>query len=680
MGNLLDQIQDHELKDRYGSWRQKPLPSLDGVKEVFIDCETDGLEWWNGKQLMAGFSLFAPEAGIDQYVSVRHPNSDNIDIEKVREWARRELRGKRIVNQKTGFDVQVLYNDDIDVVDQDCTLGDVSHYAALLDDHRKVFNQKQLLKDYGIDEEKVTVVDGTKLDPTRMAKYPAGLVDARARSDTRGVWKLQQAMWPKLTAEDLHRVRELEDAVIAPTCEMERNGAPINVEKASSWERELQQRAEAALFELWRETGLKLNPDSNTDWAKLFKHRNVPITSFTEAGRPSFTEEALSHVEDPVLRKLHWAGKLLDLKGKCSKILKSLDHRGHVRYALHQLRSDEGGTVQGRFSSSALHGDFGINIQQQMAVGKHNELYGEEFGFYIRELFEERYGLLHWSTDAMQIEYRIFADKARNPRVVAAYADDLGRLRRGEEPLSFHKMIWEMLKKLKPDLAYKPLKNLNFAKIYGAGLAKIAFMMGYISWQQFRELEADYAAERYMKWKDRPTHYMVVDPLDGETRHFTAYHGDQPRGTIIRYWKGKNNDPRLDSVRAVEEIYKRELPEAQALIDYASEIAEKRGYVRTIEGRRIRFPGKQRLHKALNGVIQGTAADMMKRKLVMLHKVRKQFGLVMRHTEHDEFNGGVPDAHQASLLHALLNEQDYPKMVVPILWESSTGANWKECA
>jgi DNA polymerase I-like protein with 3'-5' exonuclease and polymerase domains len=662
MGNLLDQIQDHELKGRYEKWRQKPLPSLEGVKEVFIDCETDGLEWWNGKKLMAGFSLFAPDAGIDQYVSVRHPNSDNIDIGTVRSWAREHLPGKRIVNQKTGFDVQVMYNDDIDLVDLGCTLGDVSHYAALLDDHRRVFNQAQLLKDYGIDEEKVTVVDGTKLDPSRMAKYPAGLVDARARSDTRGVWKLKEKMWRQLTEQDLHRVRALEEQVIAPTCEMERNGAPINVEKAERWERELQTKAEEELFKLWRETGLKLNPDSNTDCAKLFKHRGVPITAFTEAGRPSFTAEALSHVEDPVLKKLAWAGKLLDLKGKVTKILKSLDNRGHVRYALHQLRGDEGGTVQGRFSSSALLGDFGINVQQQMAVGKHHEIYGEEFGYYIRELFEERYGLIHWSADAAQIEYRIFADKARTPKVIEAYSHDLERIAAGEEPLSFHKMVWEMLKVLKPDLAYKPLKNLNFAKIYGAGLAKIAFMMGFISWQQFVELNNKYAREQGMKWADRPVHREIL-----------------PDGTI-REWKGKNNDPLLDSARAVEEIYKRELPEAQALIDYASKLAGERGYVRTAMGRRIRFFNGQRLHKALNGVIQGTAADIMKLKLVRLHEVRKEHGLVMRHTEHDETNNGVPDAEMARRLHAILNEQEFPQMKVPIVWESSTGANWKECA
>ncbi len=36
----------------------------------------------------------------------------------------------------------------------------------------------------------------------------------------------------------------------------------------------------------------------------------------------------------------------------------------------------------------------------------------------------------------------------------------------------------------------------------------------------------------------------------------------------------------------------------------------------TVLGRRSRFPNRERLHKALNGIVQGGAADVMKQKLV----------------------------------------------------------------
>jgi hypothetical protein len=41
---------------------------------------------------------------------------------------------------------------------------------------------------------------------------------------------LQAAMWPQLTEQDLHTVREIEDAVIPVVVEMEHNGAPLDVE------------------------------------------------------------------------------------------------------------------------------------------------------------------------------------------------------------------------------------------------------------------------------------------------------------------------------------------------------------------------------------------------------------------------------------------------------------------
>jgi DNA polymerase-1 len=102
-----------------------------------------------------------------------------------------------------------------------------------------------------------------------------------------------------------------------------------------------------------------------------------------------------------------------------------------------------------------------------------------------------------------------------------------------------------------------------------------------------------------------------------------------------------------------------------------------RGYVKTALGRRSRFPTEYKIHKALNAIIQGTAADIMKAKLVELHEQRKALDFTMRMTVHDEVTGDVADDVAAAKIDALLNTQR-TQLRVPILWETGTGQTWAD--
>jgi DNA polymerase I-like protein with 3'-5' exonuclease and polymerase domains len=107
--------------------------------------------------------------------------------------------------------------------------------------------------------------------------------------------------------------------------------------------------------------------------------------------------------------------------------------------------------------------------------------------------------------------------------------------------------------------------------------------------------------------------------------------------------------------------------------------AEHRGYVKTILGRRSRFPDKKRIHKALNCIVQGSSTgDYMKMKLVELHRERKRTGFVMRAPVHDEVIGDVPDQESAKMVTEILDRQSLD-LRVPILWETVTGSHWGEC-
>jgi DNA polymerase I-like protein with 3'-5' exonuclease and polymerase domains len=100
--------------------------------------------------------------------------------------------------------------------------------------------------------------------------------------------------------------------------------------------------------------------------------------------------------------------------------------------------------------------------------------------------------------------------------------------------------------------------------------------------------------------------------------------------------------------------------------------------VTTLYGRRARFDNDAFTHAAINYVIQGSAADIMKAKLVELHKERKWTGFVMRQTVHDEVDGDATTPETADRVNEILNRQTFDTKV-PIVWQTRTGANWSEC-
>jgi DNA polymerase-1 len=605
------------------SWQPEPPPVIPpNVGPIYYDTETTGLKWMVGDHPV-GYALawFQGDELRTWYGPTGHAGG-NLDPDKVRASVRANLKGRYVKALHTKFDVHQSRNDGVDLAALGCRLGDVGHDAALLNEHRLKYDLDSLAKDV-LGMRKVDTVD-----PTRMAEYHASQVDEYARQDVRLVAMLDRKQTPALALEDLQRVRDLEDACLWPVIEMERNGAPLDMEKLDRWVIESEQDYLRLQLQLTKVIhGYPFNPSEQEPWERLFHVKQLP-TNRTPSGGVSTAEEVLRGYDDPDVQAGIRLRKLGKLRADLLKYQKSGRRCGGLLLSsFNQLRRDHregsgGGTISGRFSSSGFvyaDEEIGANDQQ---VANHGWWTGEwvkEHGkfkltkdgkkipvykYNPRELFIAAKGL-YLSADAMQIEFRGFAHYAESAALDAAYAAD--------PRVSFHEVVWEIVKPF-ADIEYKPLKNTNFAKLYGAGIKKIAYMTG-------------------MSEED---------------------------------------------ARVFVRIYDEKFPDAARLLHQASRLASNRGYVRTILGRRARFPERQRLHKALNGVIQGTAADIMKTKLVELYQERAQTGLVLRMTVHDEVCGDVPDRRAAERVQALLDRQSLA-LRVPILWDVKTGANWQEC-
>jgi DNA polymerase I-like protein with 3'-5' exonuclease and polymerase domains len=239
----------------------------------------------------------------------------------------------------------------------------------------------------------------------------------------------------------------------------------------------------------------------------------------------------------------------------------------------------------------------------------------------------------------MQVEYRLFAHYAD----IAGpfHMRPAGKMIGGkwvwtQGPLAdFHALVAELLNN--PRLNRKLVKNVNFAKIYGAGIIKFAFMIGMITEKQYKELSTRRDAHDRSVWKD----------------------------------------PLLDGAYGVNRAYETMFPGVKPLLDLARSTSENRGYVCDYLGRRARIISRH--NSALNRVIQGGAATYNKEVLVEVYKIRKYLGLRMEITMHDELGGNLADpVWGVPAMKRVLNHQ-YRDFKAPILWDIKTGANWAEC-
>jgi DNA polymerase I-like protein with 3'-5' exonuclease and polymerase domains len=463
------------VRPEFKNWTPDEPPCLDGIHEIELDVETTGVRWWTGDKIV-GIAVRIPN-GKTFYLPIRHTGG-NLPIETVHRWMRRELRNKHITNLSTRFDIHMIRNEGFDLEEQNCTVEDVAHWAALLDDHRRSFSLENISQQhlgYG-------KIKGIDLTQGAHIYHAAELADY-AKRDVELVGNLKDIMIPLMAEQNLNRVRQLESEVIFPVVEMERNGVVLDLERLERWRVEAKIEQERLFWQVFNDTGVRI--DSKKGLKELFTKLNISNPYTTPGGAMSFKDEVFEALGDlhPALQPTRRYQKLKSLRSKyIDGYWDQVQRYGGdiLRYALHQLRSDEGGTISGRFSSSVLDRDTdeGINIQQLLAVKKQRVAFGyaeddpsgDDKIFLVRKLVKAPEGRWFLSSDGMQIEYRFFAHYANSPAILEKYK---------ENPLvSFHKMVGELLRQYRSDITYKRTKDLNFAFVFGAGMKKIASMLG----------------------------------------------------------------------------------------------------------------------------------------------------------------------------------------------------------
>jgi DNA polymerase-1 len=146
----------------------------------------------------------------------------------------------------------------------------------------------------------------------------------------------------------------------------------------------------------------------------------------------------------------------------------------------------------------------------------------------------------------------------------------------------------------------------------------------------------------------------------------------------------------VDQARQIIGDYRRRYPKIDAFLDRCVEMAETRGYVQTIRGRRRNIPevksnnpnlvalGKR---MAINTVVQGSAADLIKLSMIRVHERigREKLPMKMLLQIHDELVFECP-ADQAEAMSRIVQGEMTGAMSlsVPLKVDVSWGVNWFE--
>jgi len=625
-------------------WRcPAEFPRLEGAKVLAIDTETKdprlleaGPGFQRGDAQVVGISV-GTDDGARWYFPMRHEGfGGNLDPDAVLRWAADELgrEGQPKMGANLLYDLEGLAAEGVVVQGP---FIDVQYAEPLLDEHRRSYALGALSETYlgtqGKGEAEAALYEWCALayggSPERKQagniwRAPPALVGPYAEADVDLPLRIWERQRKALERHGLLKLFEMECALIPMLLRMRQGGVRVAVDKAEAVRVDLNARIARDQERLNELAGFAVDVNVDRDLMRLW-----PDGPRTGKDNPSFTGAWLEHQAGDI-------GRLVVEVRKWNKFLGTfvdgyvlgnhVDGRVHCQF--HPLRRDDAGTVSGRYSSS------NPNLQNIPARDP-------ELGPMVRGLFLPQEGEDWVALDYSQVEYRLMVHAA-----VGEGAEEARARYRDDPSTDYHAFTGELIEGI---VGYamdrKPVKNVNFGKIFGMGQANLVAMLG---------LTGEAAAEFF-------------------------------------------------------EAYDAALPYAKETARRAQDTAARRGYIRTVLGRRARFPfweardwalsktdgymsrakaeslygraiRRARTHKALNAYTQGSGADIMKRGMLDAWEAGLFDVLTPLVTVHDELGVSAPRTPAGEEAVAELKRlmEQCVQLKVPLVVDVERGPSWGE--
>src|SRR5210317_579506 len=630
------------------------FPDLRKADEIAIDLETrdpdlksKGSGAISGNGEVVGIAVAVD--GYKNYFPIAHGEGPNMPRDQVLRWFKDvcESPATKIFHNAM-YDVCWIRNLGIKI---NGLIIDTMVAASLIDENRFSFTLNSLSWVYlskGKNETLLTKAAKERgLDPkAEMWKMPASEVGAYAEEDAALTLELWHLFKKIIIEEDLQNIFNLETDLFPCLVDMRHLGVRVDIEKANQLKTALAIKEENLLQQIKIESGVDTQLWAARSIEKVFQKLNLPYEVTEKTGAPSFTKNFISKHNHPVVNMIAEARKINKVRTTFIDTILRHEHKGRIHADINQIRSDDGGTVTGRFSYS------NPNLQQIPARDP-------ETGPLIRSLFIPEEGC-KWGT---------FDYSQQEPRLVAHYAlkfslpsvNSIADSYENDPSTDFHKIVAEMA-----SIPRSQAKTINLGLFYGMGKTKLMEQLG-VSKEKSEELFAQYHGQA-----------PFVKQLMNKVMS-AAQERAQIRTLLRRKCRFPKYEPILKGadwgtyVPAEDHERMLELKEmGPVLKDFEGNVIKdkdgkpKKNYWHGNPTRRA-FT-----YKALNKLIQGSAADMTKKAMVDLYKE----GLIGHIQIHDELDFSIESESQAKKIKDIM--ENAVDLEVPNKVDYESGPNWGE--
>jgi DNA polymerase I-like protein with 3'-5' exonuclease and polymerase domains len=602
-------------------------PDLRGYKSIAVDLETRdpniqtlGPGWARNDGNIVGIAVAAGD--YKGYFPIRHQNGHNLDPDMTMRWFKKQMATPDIqkVMHNATYDAGWLRAEGVEVQGK---LIDTMIAAPLVNENRFSYSLNNLGRDY-IDMRKDermlrAAAKDWGIDPKAdMWKLPPKFVGAYAEQDALMTLKLWEYLQIELSKDELGHIFELETSLIPMMLDMRAKGVRVDLDKAARVKKDLEGKAQQVHKNIKDKTGVDIQPWASASVQKMFEALNLQYPT-TDAGAPSFTKQYLSSHPHEMCQQLV---RLRELDKASSTFVESIlrhEHKGRIHCEFHQLRSDDGGTVTGRFSSS--------NPNLQQIPARDPEIKAAIRGLFIPEE-GERWGSFDYASQEPRLLVHFAAsmpDNLRHPMVDTIVEE----YHKGDVDL--HQMVADMA-----GISRKEAKTVNLGIMYGMGVGKLANQLSITDDEAKGLLETHRQKVPFVK------QLASIATQQGSTK-------GQIRTLLGRKCRFHLWEPRSFG-------YNKPLPHDQAQAEYGMGI--RRAFT----------------YKALNKLIQGSAADQTKQAMADCYKE----GLLPLLTVHDELCFSIESDEQAARIKDIMENGLNDVLLVPSRVDQELGDNWGE--
>ncbi len=603
------------------------LPAVRPGDDIFMDFETTNVTdkgdkkdsmVWHGDRI-CGAAITINDYSEAWYIPVRHTTGTNLDLQTFQRWLKDSVTlAGRWINHNIKFDAHFAAEDGAEF---QCSLVDTMVQARSVHNNLPEYGLKELSAKYLEADNWKDEIQGW-LTAHKSVNYADVPIDMMARYAAGGDIHYNRKLYHFLERkipEESRAVWEMEKLLTPVLYDLEVQGLlidPNEIQVEYDCSIDKQQKLQR---ELWSNVGWKINVNSSQQLHELIvKQLGLPVVAWTDpkknkshTSNPSFGAEAMGLYES--LPEVLSDQKV---RGTLKQIQKLVEEKHFFSLFLkNYLNLHVGGVIHPTYIQCKKTGRMACKQPNSQQLNKR-----------AKALVKNLPGHKIWSWDYSQIEYRLIVHYTDNKKAIKAYNDN--------PKTDYHDWVAALA-----GIMRDPAKTLNFLLAFGGGKRKAKQLLAKID--------------------------DVINEVNGMIDRIEL-RPDQDRAEFFR---------QLFDTKA-ESIYNRyhaAQPELKRTMDLAAAVAEERGYVKTIMGRRSYIP-RDFSYRAFNAVIQGSAADIMKNRLIYAspryNKAMRQFGIKPFAVVHDDYPQQVPtdviDKHYISLMKRVLEDIPF-EIKVPIL-------------